>query len=135
MRKKKEPPCFNIITTASWNQMGYCCGVGEMGNFKSAESARIEQGSMTYNSTLGRYEQGPNVTMPPATLAQAKRVLRRIDCKTILATTVPYQSDAVQALRAVGFKKVADTPSREDSRRTISVWMYTVPKRRKRNGK
>ena len=119
MVKKKEP-CLNILTSACVEQMADCCGIAELGGFYSRQEAM--RGETHYDYTLQKYVVvKPHV---PATVTDVKNHLTQNGQKLILATTIPSQRDVAQALKAVGFKKIATTPSREDPKRTISLWLW-----------
>ena len=123
MAKKKEP-CLNILTKAYLDAMSDCCGIGELGGFTSRKDAMRE--NTEYNWAASSYTTRP---AKPATLQDVRTKFREDGFKTILATTIPSQKDAAQALKAVGFKKITTTPSREDPRRTISLWMWKDKKK------
>ena len=123
---KKQKPCLNILTKAYLESMANCCGVGELGGFPSRTGA-MENTSM-WDSDTYSYKSIP---AKPATLQDVQEKFREEGFKTVLATTIPSQKDAAQALKAAGFKRITTTPSREDPRRTISLWMWK-DKREKR---
>ena len=120
----KQKPCLNILTSACVEQMADCCGVGELGGFYSRRDAMEERSE--WNFATASYKTKP---ITPATLSDVRKHLTRDGHKLILATTVPSQEDAAQALKAVGFKKIATTPSREDPKRTISLWLLKDKKK------
>jgi len=115
----KQKPCLNILTGVYVNTLADCCGVGELGGFGSRRDAMRE--SFEYDWATSSYTSKPAT---PATLADVRKHITQEGHKLILATTIPSQKDAAQALKAAGFKKIATTPSREDPKRTISLWMW-----------
>ena len=121
-KNKAQEPCFNIITNAYQEDFPSCCGIDVLGSFRSAKSAR----HTGYDYSVSPPVQRP--LTPLATLQKAEQKLLGLN-KLILATTTPDQKDAIQALKAVGFKKVTTTPSNE-GRYSITLWMYKRPRRK-----
>jgi hypothetical protein len=124
MKRKQEPPCFNVITKASLDQFPECCGIGVLMNFQDRKSASVDH----YDYTTWPYTP---IFGQPRTKEDALTSLGNE--KLVLATTIPYQKDAIQALKAVGFKKILTTPSKE-GRYVITLWAWKRPPvRRKKN--
>lgn len=129
MAKKKVKPCFNVITEAYIEQLENCCGVTEVGNFKTKADAMAPE--QEWNPFSYTYEDGA-----PKKQATKKEALKAIfDNRShgfAIATTTPDQKDAVQALKATGFKKLCTTRSYEGNY-DITIWTLKKTRTRKKS--
>jgi len=94
-------------------------------------------GFNTRDGAMFSYDYSPpykRVPLPEVAKKAALDYLLEEGNSLILATTTPNQKDAVQALRAVGFKRVTTTPSNE-GRYNITLWQWKRPREKKHGRK
>lgn len=124
---KKKKPCFNIITEAQVETLANCCGVLEVGNFRPAEDVMVSINCWDSDTRSWIFSKA----VTPATKNDAlEHIWDGYSYGFALATTIPSQKDAVVALKACGFKKLASTKSK-DGDYQITIWTLQKPPRKR----